>query len=110
MSILLEVGRSVGLAGLAGMLVILGALSGRLGAVLKTTPAHRAAHAGAGLVGLAAVTNLLRAAAVIQPASVPAWLREAYFEVLMIALPLTLGLLAGVWVGWHYWRWLLSKR
>ena len=110
MSILLEIGRSLGLAGVAGMLVILGLLSARLGAVLKMRPAHRVAPVGAGLVLVAAIANLIHAAAVIQPTSVPAWLGLDIIETLFVALPLSAGLLAGVWVGWHYWRWLLSKR
>lgn len=110
MNILLEAGRSLGLAGVAGMLAILGSLSGRLGAVVKMPPAHRLAYAGAGMVGLAAITNLLHAAAIVPPASAPGWMGGEFFEVLFIGLPLDLGLLAGLWVTWRYWRWLLSKR
>ncbi|MBI4770674.1 MAG: hypothetical protein HY784_09790 [Chloroflexi bacterium] len=111
MHILLGMGESIGLAGVAVMLWTLGALSRRLGEVLKMRPHYRLAQAGAALVLLAALTNLLSlAAATGEPASLPQWLSAPGFALWLYYLPLNLGLLAGVWVAARYWGWLLTHR
>ncbi len=110
MTTLLGMGESLGLAGVAAVLAVLGLLSRRLGAVLKMPPAYRWAYAGAALVSLAAVSDLVRVAALAEEASFPAWVAGAGFLVGFVYLPLLLGLLAGLTVAWRYWRWLLGRR
>lgn len=91
------------------MLVILGLLSRRLGAVLKMPPAYRWAYAGAVLVCLAALADLIRVAAIAEESSFPQWVTDPGFLLGLVYVPLSLGLLAGLLVAWRYWRWLLSR-
>ena len=109
MTTLLGMGESLGLVGVAAMLIILGLLSRRLGAVLKLPPAYRWAYAGAVLVSVAALADLVRVAAIAEESSFPAWVTASGFLLGFVYLPLSMGLLAGLVVVWRYWRWLLTR-
>lgn len=109
MTTLLGMGESLGLVGVAAMLIILGLLSRRLGAVLKLPPAYRWAYAGAVLVSVAALADLVRVATIAEESSFPAWVTASGFLLGFVYLPLSMGLLAGLVVVWRYWRWLLTR-
>jgi hypothetical protein len=111
MTTLLSLGGSLGLLGVAYLLVVLGLLSSRLGAVLKMPPMYRWFYLGAALVGLAWLAYLARVSLAADPsqtASLASPAAEAWL-LLLYHLPLAAGLTIGLVVAWRYWAWLLNE-
>lgn len=111
MTTLLSLGGSLGLAGVAYLLVILGLLSNRLGAVLKMPPRHRWFYVAAALVGLAWLTYVAEVAVGADPASAASMSSASaqLARLLLYHLPLAGGLTLGLATAWHYWAWLLRQ-
>ncbi|NDJ85528.1 MAG: hypothetical protein GYB66_06550 [Chloroflexi bacterium] len=86
------------------MLLVLGELSRRLGAVLKTSPAHRWFYLAALLTAISVVVRLLSI-------GLPA--RDFNIEdgdtslSLVYLAPLTIGVVIGLVITWRYWGWLV---
>ncbi len=111
MTTLLSLGGSLGLLAAAYLLVVLGLLSSRLGAVLKMPPAHRWFYLGAGLVGVAWLAYLVRVS-LAADSSLATVLHSPVAENLTFVLyhlPLAAGLTIGLGVAWRYWAWLLRE-
>jgi hypothetical protein len=111
MASLLSLGGSLGAASAAFLLVILGVLSARLGAVLRLPPHYRWFYAAAALAAVACAASLAHAWLGADPAQA-AWLATPAAEILMLFLdhlPLAVGLTVGLAVGWRYWSWLLGQ-
>ena len=79
------------------VLVIMGLLSQRLGAVTTRPPLYRWFYVSAGLVGLSILMELL----VILNADPE--LTPVY------EVPMVVGLMIAVIISWRYWGWLLSE-
>jgi hypothetical protein len=93
---------AVGPFAVMGLLVIIGLLSQRLGAVTKMPPHYRWCFVAAGVVGASALARLV--AATIAG-------REARAAVaLLYPVMLALGVTMGVVVAWRYWSWLFGER
>lgn len=92
---------AVGPFAIAVVLVVVGLLSQRLGAVTRTPPYYRWFFVAAGLAGVSVVLRLLLYGVRAEAQSVVALLYTA-----TLALSVTLGVI----VAWYYWRWLFSER
>ena len=111
MSTLLRLGGSLGVLALAYLLIILGLLSGRLGAVLNMPPKHRWFYLGAGLVAVAWLAYVALVGLAADP-RLAATLDSATAQTLLLAfyhLPLAVGLTIGLVIAWRYWSWLLRQ-
>jgi hypothetical protein len=111
MTTLLSLGGSLGLAAAAFLLVALGLLSSRLGAVLKMRPHHRWFYLAAALVGLAWLVYLAHLSLGADPATAPAMTSglAQTLVLLLYHLPLAAGLTIGLAAAWRYWAWLLRQ-
>lgn len=84
------------------MLLVLGELSRRLGAVLKTGKAYRWFVVAAMCTG---TSFLVRILSISFPESAFQTDRSAYAP--LYTIPLTVGVCLGVVVAWRYWGWLV---
>ncbi len=83
------------LHGVLALLLLLAALSRRLGNVTKRPPLHRLIYLGAGTVILGALLSL--------------WLPSLSLEGLAASVLIISGLLAVLLVAWRYWGWVLYE-
>lgn len=88
----------VGPASVTVMLVVIGLLSQRLGAVTRMPPYYRWCYVAAGLVGLSTLGRLVSIGYVDEGLTL--------LNNLLFALGVTLGLV----VAWRYWSWLFGER
>jgi hypothetical protein len=95
----------LGLAGPSGIIIallVVAALSQRLGAVTRRTPLYRWFYVSAVAVGLGLVLRLLD---IFLPEQINLIANPLYYDV-----PLLVGLIIAVVIAWRYWSWLLSER
>ncbi len=91
------------------MLVILGRLSKRIGAVIKMPPIYRWQFVAAGLVGFATLVSVMRAAMLADPATTPDWALTPTLYLWLYHVPLALGASMGLATAWQYWSWQLRE-
>lgn len=91
---------AVGPLSIALLLIVLGLLSQRLGAVTKATRYYWWFFVAAGLVGVSVGARLLGATATETDVVVA----------LVYITSLTLGLTIGLVVAWRYWNWLFREQ
>lgn len=109
MTTLLALAGSLGTAGLVYMLVILGRLSKRIGAVIKMPPLYRWQFVASGLVTFATAVSIIRVAVLADPATAPEWALTPALYLWLYHVPLALGASMGLATAWPYWSWLLRE-
>jgi hypothetical protein len=98
---------ALGTVGIGIAMVVLGLLSGRLGAATQSGRLYVGFFIAGGLLGLSALFQIGNAIFSFEPfdslSGSPGWVM-VYLGLPAIAI--TLGLL----LAWHYWSWLLAER
>jgi hypothetical protein len=95
----------LGLAGplsIVVALLVIAALSQRLGAVTRRTPLYRWFYVSAVVVGLGLIVRLLD---IFLPEQINLLANPLYYDI-----PLIVGLVIAVVIAWRYLSWLLSER
>lgn len=83
-------------------LLVIAALSQRLGAVTRSTPLYRWFYVSAVMVSVGLVIRFLD---IFMPEQINLTANPLYYDV-----PIVVGLIVAVIIAWRYWSWLLSER
>jgi hypothetical protein len=98
-----------GLAAVVYLGLILSTLSERLNAVAKKADYHRWFQPTNSLIGIAAMSQVIRNAATLAPERALPALLEPWFALLTFHVPLALGASGLLVLVWYYWGWILKE-
>jgi hypothetical protein len=99
-----------GLAAIVYLGLILATLSERLNAVAKKANYHRWYQFANGLIGVAAMSQVIRNAATLAPERALSGLLEPWFALLTFHVPMALGTSGLLVLAWYYWGWIVKER
>ena len=99
----------VGLFSIAYLSLLFGNFSRRLTAVTKMEDHYRWFPLAGLLIGLAAMSQLIRGTAIVAQ-SPPQFLCTPLFALLSFHLPLALGVTLDLVLVWYYWAWILREK
>ena len=99
-----------GLLAVAYLGVLFANFSRRLGAVTKMASHHRWFQVANSLVGLAAVSQVVRGTAALARRIAHPVLLEPWFALVSFHLPLVIGVTLDLVLVWYYWGWILKEK
>jgi hypothetical protein len=98
-----------GLASIVYLGLILATLSERLNSVAKKADHRRWFQLANGLVAIAAMSKVIRSAAMLAPERALSSVLEPWFALLTFHVPLALGTSALLVLAWYYWGWIVKE-
>ncbi len=103
---ILELFGLLSLVGIGVMLLVLGALSKRLGAATKAGPRYFGFYAAAGFLFASAALQAVNIFARLTESSA---LLESPVWIIVYSVMPAVGVTIGLVYAWHYWSWLLAE-
>jgi len=111
LTLLVAIIGTAGLAAIMLVLVIMGRLTQRWELVTRIKSYYYLFYVSAGLVGIASLTRLIRAAYLVSGAGQSVLASPgSWFYVLLYHVPLTVGMAVSLVVTWRNWGWLLKEK